>query len=131
MSETGSYRALRGATVLVAEDDHVVRRLILDVLAELGYRALEAADGTTGLGILLSDVHVDLLVTDIGLPEINGRQLADRARMRRPALKILFITGYADHAETGIGTLVEGMQMLVKPFQMEALAQRVQEMIEA
>ena len=59
--------------MLVVEDDHVVRRLILDVLAELGYRALEAAEGATGLGILLSDVHVDLLVTDIGLPEINGR----------------------------------------------------------
>ncbi len=130
VSETGSYRALPHATVLVVEDDHVVRRLILEVLAELGYRALEAADGATGLKILLSDVHVDLLVTDIGLPELNGRQLADRARMRRPKLKVLFITGYADHAETGIGNLEAGMQMMVKPFQMEALAQRVQQMIE-
>ena len=79
---------------------------------------------------MVRQVHVDLLVTDIGLPELNGRQLADRARMRRPKLKVLFITGYADHAETGIGNLEAGMQMLVKPFQMEALAQRVQQIIE-
>ena len=84
-----------GQTVLVVEDEPLVRLLIVDVLDELGYKALEAADGPAGLRILQSPQRIDLLITDIGLPGLNGRQVADAARVSRPDLKVLFMTGYA------------------------------------
>ena len=71
--------------MLVVEDETAVRDLVVDVLEELGYRAIQAADGPSGLKLLQSDMRVDLLVTDIGLPGLNGRQLADQARERRPS----------------------------------------------
>jgi PleD family two-component response regulator len=83
-----AHRAEHGEVVLVVEDETAVRDLVADVLEELGYRALEAADGPSGLKLLQSDMRVDLLVTDVGLPGLNGRQLADAARERRPNLKI-------------------------------------------
>jgi CheY-like chemotaxis protein len=89
-------RAEAGETVLVVEDEPVIRDLIVEVLRELGYRALEAADGSAGLKVLQSRKRIDLLVTDVGLPGVNGRQLADQARVTRPDLKVLFITGYAE-----------------------------------
>ena len=74
--------------------------------------------------------HGDLLVTDVGLPGgMNGRQMADAARVTRPALKVLFITGYAENAAVGNGHLEPGMEVLTKPFAMEALASRIREMI--
>ncbi len=109
-------RAERGETVLVVEDDPTVRSLVIEVLHELGYRTLEAGDGTAGLRHLQSDAHIDLLVTDVGLPGLNGRQLADQARLVRPALKVLFMTGYAENATFGNGHLGPGMQMITKPF---------------
>ena len=120
----------RGETVLVVEDEPVVRDLVAEVLAELGYRAIEAEDGPAGLRILQSDVRIDLLVTDVGLPGLNGRQLADRAREGRPELKVLFITGYAENALFGGEHLDPGMQMITKPFPVEALAARIRAMIE-
>ncbi len=124
-------RAEDGETVLIVEDDRTVRTLVLEVLRELGYKALEAEDGPAGLRILESRVHIDLLVTDVGLPGINGRQLADRARETRPKLKVLFITGYAENASFGTGQLDPGMQMVTKPFQVDVLAMRIREMIQA
>ena len=88
--------AATGETVLVVEDEPVVRGVILEMLDEQGYRTLEAVDGPSGLRILRCDARIDLLVTDVGLPGMNGRQLADQARETRPDLKILFITGYAE-----------------------------------
>ncbi len=88
-----------GETVLVIEDEPTVRVLIADLLQENGYRPLAAADGPTGLKILQSEVRIDLLITDVGLPGgMNGRQIADAARVSRPELKVLFITGYAENA---------------------------------
>ena len=85
-----------GEAVLVVDDEPTVRMLVADVLEELGYRAIEAQDGASGLQVLQSGTRVDLLVTDVGLPGgMNGRQLADAARRERPDLKVLFITGYA------------------------------------
>ena len=110
------------------DDEAVVRDLIVEVLAELGYRALEAQDGPSGLKLLQSRERIDLLVTDVGLPGLNGRQLADQARESRPELKVLFITGYAENAMFGSGHLSPGMEMITKPFPVEALATR--EMIE-
>jgi PAS domain S-box-containing protein len=117
-------------TVLVVEDEPVVRALIVDVLDELGYRALEAEDGPSGLAILQSRTKVDLLVTDIGLPGLNGRQLADAGRLLRPALKVLFMTGYAENAAFANGFLEHGMEMITKPFAMDRLAVRLREIVE-
>jgi PAS domain S-box-containing protein len=118
--------ARHGETVLVVDDEPTVRMLITDVLEELGYTAIDAADGNAGLAILESKRHVDLLITDIGLPGgMNGRQLAEAGSTLRPALKILFITGYAENAVIGDGHLRRGMHVLTKPFAMETLANRV------
>ena len=117
-------------TVLVVEDEPVVRALIVDVLDELGYCALEAEDGPSGLAILQSRTTVDLLVTDIGLPGLNGRQLADAGRLLRPALKVLFMTGYAENAAFANGFLEHGMEMITKPFAMERLAARLRQIVE-
>ena len=119
-----------GETVLVVEDEPVVRDLIVEVLKDLGYRALEATDGPSGLKILQSRQRIDLLVTDVGLPGMNGRQLADQGRDHRPDLKVLFITGYAENAAVASGFLDHGMEMITKPFAVEALAARIRDMIE-
>jgi PAS domain S-box-containing protein len=122
-------RADAGETVLVVEDEPVVRDLIVEVLGDLGYRALAAADGPSGLKILQSRERIDLVVTDVGLPGLNGRQLADHARETRPKLKVLFITGYAENATLAAGFLEPGMEMITKPFAVEALATKVKAMI--
>ncbi len=102
-------RAEQGETVLVVDDEPTVRMLITEVLQDLGYTAIEAADGASGLEVLQSDVRLDLLVTDVGLPGgMNGRQVADAARVTRPDLKVLFITGYAENAVVSHGQLVRG-----------------------
>ncbi|SFE91562.1 ATP-binding protein [Methylobacterium sp. yr596] len=123
-------RAEQGETVLIVDDEPTVRLLVTEVLQDLGYTAVEAADGAAGLKVLQSDVRIDLLVTDVGLPGgMNGRQVADAARVSRPDLKVLFITGYAENAVLGNGHLEPGMQVLTKPFTMEDLASRVKDLI--
>ncbi len=119
-----------GEMVLVVEDEPAVRELVLDVLADLGYRTLAAIDGPSGLKILQSEEPIDLLVTDVGLPGLNGRQLADAARLRRPDLKILFMTGYAENAAINGGFLDAGMELITKPFAIDALSQKVRTIIE-
>ena len=124
-------RAEAGETVLVVEDEATVRMLVTETLEELGYAAIEAADGPSGLRILQSKVRIDLLVTDVGLPGLNGRQLADAARVSRPELRVLFLTGYAHNAAIGNGAaLGAGMEMLTKPFALAALATKIRAMIE-
>ncbi|MFC0409013.1 PAS domain-containing protein [Roseomonas elaeocarpi] len=123
-------RAFAGETVLVVDDEPVVRMLALEVLEEMGYGALEAAEGAPALEILRGDTRIDLLVTDVGLPGgMNGRQLADAARVLRPGLKVLFITGYAENAAIGNGVLEPGMRVITKPFALEALATKIRAMI--
>ncbi|MBV9395273.1 MAG: PAS domain-containing protein [Methylobacteriaceae bacterium] len=123
-------QAADGETVLVVDDEPTVRMLVTEVLQELGYTAIEVADGSTGLQVLRSDQRIDLLITDVGLPGgINGRQVADGAREVRPDLKVLFITGYAENAVVGNGHLEPGMQVLAKPFPMEALATRIRDLM--
>ena len=122
----------RDETVLVIDDEPTVRMLVSEVLEDLGYIAIEAADGEAGLHVLRSDVRIDLLVTDVGLPGgMNGRQVADAARLLRPELKVLFITGYAENAVLSHGHLDPGMHVLTKPFAMEALASRIRGLIGA
>lgn len=122
-------RADLGETVLIVDDEPSVRMLVGEVLAELGYRALEASDGASALPVLRSDARIDLLITDVGLPGgMNGRQLADFGRTARPKLKILFITGYAEKVVMGAG-LDEGMAILTKPFAMDGLAKQIKDML--
>jgi CheY-like chemotaxis protein len=118
-----------GETVLVVEDEPVVRGVIIEMLQDQGYRTLQAVDGPSGLRILRLNKRIDLLVTDVGLPGMNGRQLADQARETRPGLKILFITGYAENAAIAKGFLQPGMEMITKPFDLDNLSQRVREMV--
>jgi len=117
--------------VLVVEDETSVREVVVDVLNDLGYRALEAADGPASLQVLRSGQRIDLLITDVGLPGMNGRQVADAAREQRPDLKVLFITGYAENAAMANGFLAPGMEMVTKPFAIDALATRIRDMINA
>jgi CheY-like chemotaxis protein len=119
-----------GEVVLVIDDEPTIRMLIAEVLAESGYAVIEAPDGPAGMRVLDSKARIDLLITDVGLPGgMNGRQVADAARVNRPELKVLFITGYAENAVIGRGRLDNGMFVLTKPFQMEILADRIREII--
>ncbi len=119
-----------GQTVLLVDDEHAVRMLAHEVLSELGYQVLQSQDAASAQRILRSNIHVDLLVTDVGLPGgMNGRQLADAALVTRPDLKILFITGYAEKAALSEADMTPGMYVLAKPFSMEILGQRVSEII--
>ncbi len=131
-SQTGPSEALSepvaggGRTVLVVDDEPAIRMLVRDILFERGYRVLEAEDGIGGLKILRSRETIDLLVTDVGLPNgMNGRQLADAARGLREGLKVLFITGYAETTVLGDGALDQGMEVLTKPFTIARLMDRV------
>jgi PAS domain S-box-containing protein len=119
-----------GETVLVIEDEPVVRGLIVEVVADLGFTALEATDGPGGLELLQSRKRIDLLITDVGLPGLNGRQVADAARLLRPGLKVIFMTGYAENAASAQGFLEPGMMMITKPFAMDALAAKIRAIIE-
>jgi PAS domain S-box-containing protein len=119
-----------GETVLVVDDEHTIRMLLVEILSELGYRCIEAVDGQSALRALAREARIDLLITDVGLPGgLNGRQIADAARQTRPALKILFITGYAENAVIGNGHLDPGMEVITKPFVVTALAEKIRDMM--
>ena len=121
-----------GEVVLVIDDEPTVRMLIVEVLEQAGYTAIEATDGPSGLRILQAPGRIDLLITDVGLPGgMNGRQIADVARVVRPGLKVLFITGYAETAAVGNGLLEPGMAVMTKPFGIDELSRKIQDMIEA
>jgi len=132
--ETASSETLRvgaGEKVLVIEDEETLRILITEVLDEAGYVTLAAADGPSGLRLLQAEGPIDLLVTDVGLPGgMNGRQVADVARIGSPDLKVLFITGYAENAAVREGHLEQGMEVLTKPFEVTQLANKVRHMTE-
>ena len=119
-----------GETILVVEDEPVVRSLVVEVLNDLGYETIEAGDATEALPSLEDGQRIDLLITDVGLPGMNGRQLADVARQHRPSLKVLFATGYAESA-TAKDFLCKGMAVITKPFAIEAFASKVREMLGA
>ena len=124
-------RAQQGESVLVVEDDQAVRMLVLNVLDELGYRGHPAADARTAIPLLESSLRIDLLVTDVGLPGLNGRQLAEIARQHRPGLKVLFMTGYAEKAAEKQHFLDDATDMVAKPFTIDVLANKIRDMINA
>ncbi|MEO7399188.1 MAG: PAS domain S-box protein [Polaromonas sp.] len=128
-SVPGGCLQAEGETILVVEDDAAVRMIVLDELNELGYTTLEAVDGPTALPILQSAQRIDLLISDVGLPGLNGRQVAEIGRQHRPGLSVLFMTGYAQSAAARSEFLAPGMEMIAKPFSMDELAAKIREML--
>jgi len=125
----GEGRTTAGATLLVVEDEPVVRALVVEMLQDMGYRVLDAADGAEGLRILQTTKQIDLLLTDVGLPGLNGRQLADAARENRADLKVLFMTGYVENNLLKEGFLGPGMEVIPKPLAFDALVDKIEAMI--
>jgi PAS domain S-box-containing protein len=119
-----------GEAVLVVEDEAEVRMLVTETLEELGYSALEATDSSSALALLRAGHRVDLMVSDVGLPGMNGRKLADEARKLRPGLRVLLITGYAADAADRIGFLGNDISMMQKPFAIEALSNTIRKLLE-
>ncbi|MBK3870317.1 response regulator [Pseudomonas stutzeri] len=117
-----------GETILVVEDEPVVRALVVEVLNELGYQTLEAGEASEALRITESGQRIDLLISDVGLPGMNGRQLADIARQQRPGLKVLFATGYAESFAAN-DFLGPDMAVITKPFAIDVLATKVGEIL--
>ena len=114
--------------MLVVEDEMLVQMLVLDVVTDLGHEPLEASDGPSALQVLESDGHVDLMVTDVVLPGMNGRQLAEAARALRPDLKVIFVTGYGEGFKPdGLG---DGVDMITKPFALDDLSRKISAMLE-
>jgi signal transduction histidine kinase/CheY-like chemotaxis protein len=120
-----------GHVILVVEDEETILANIVEVFSGLGYTMLEVNDGASGLTVLDTHREIDLLITDVGLPGvINGRQLADAARRSRPDLKVLFITGYGEGVLVERAPLEHGMQVMTKPFAVNALVAKVREMLD-
>ncbi len=120
-----------GQSVLLVEDDPSVRLLVREVLEELSYTTVEAEEAGGAIAILASDHPIDLMISDVGLPGMNGRQLAEVARQHRPDLPILFVTGYAENAAIRAGFLGTNMAMITKPFALDALAEKISGMLAA
>ncbi len=122
--------AVNRESVLVVDDEPAICMLVAEVLGDLGYRVMEAANAAEALNVIQSPARVDLLISDVGLPGgMNGRQLAEAARQLRPGLKTLFITGYAENAMLTHGHLEPGMHAMSKPFAMAELAAKVRRVI--
>ena len=125
-AQTGSADEI----ILVVEDDALMLRLSSDALRELGYAVLESESAAAALAILDATPHIALLFTDVVMPEVNGRKLADEALRRRPGLKVLFTTGYTPNAVVHGGVLDAGVNFLSKPFTLEQLAAKVRAVLE-
>lgn len=118
-----------GQPVLLVEDDPSVRLLIGELLSELGYDTIEAPDSDAAIKLLESGRPIDMMISDVGLPGMNGRQLAEVARKHHPKVPILFVTGYAANAAIRAGFLGTNMALISKPFQIEELAAKIGEML--
>jgi CheY-like chemotaxis protein len=126
----GSIHSSEADRVLVVEDEALVRMLVVQTLEEAGFAVCEAAEAQGALEVLRGDDAIRLMVTDVGLPGLNGRRLADEARARRPDMKVLFMTGYADSALLE-NVLPEGFGLITKPFDLDELASRAQALLTA
>jgi DNA-binding response OmpR family regulator len=126
----GSIDSLRADRVLVVEDEALVRMLVVQTLEEAGFAVMEAAEAQGALEMLQSDGAIRLMITDVGLPGLNGRRLAEAARVQRPDMKVLFMTGYADSTLLE-NVLPEGFGLITKPFDLEDLAARAQALLAA
>jgi PAS domain S-box-containing protein len=118
-------------TILVVEDDARVRRLSVEALRDLGYSVMEAGDGRDAVKLLQSREDISLLFTDVVMPNMTGRELADIAKHMKPDLKILYTSGYTRNAIMHDGTLEDGLQLLTKPFTMQELAAKLRSVLDA
>jgi CheY-like chemotaxis protein len=121
----GSLAQERMCTILVVEDEEQVRRITVDMLRQLGHAVLDADGGPSALKVLASHPGIDLLLTDVVMPDMNGRELSEAARRLQPDLKLLFMTGYTRNAIVHAGVLDPGVQMIAKPFTLEQLAAKL------
>jgi signal transduction histidine kinase/CheY-like chemotaxis protein len=124
-------RAMSNESILLVEDNEQVRDYARTVLQDLGYDVLEAGDTASALRVLDSGVRIDLLFTDVVLPDVSGRELADVAIQRRPSLPVLFSTGYTRNAIIHQGRLDPGVHLLSKPFTQQSLARKIRELLDA
>ena len=120
----------RSEIILVVEDDSLMRRLAADALHELGYTVFEADSAADALATLDRVADVKLLFTDVVMPDINGKRLADEAVRRRPGLKVLFTTGYTANAVVHGGVLDQGVNFIVKPFTLDQIAAKVRAVLD-
>jgi CheY-like chemotaxis protein len=118
-------------TILLVEDEDAVRALVRDALIVHGYRVLEARHGAEALWQLKDDAVVDLLITDVVMPQMGGGELAQRMREARPELRVLFMSGYPDDAVVRQGVIQDGAPFIQKPFTLEGLARKVREVLDA
>ena len=121
--------ARSSALILLVEDDEGVRETTLDALRELGHHVVAASGGEAGLVHLRSEAAFDLLITDVVMPGMDGRELARRARLNRPGLRVLFITGYAPDTVFENGMVAAGDNLLVKPFSFSQLADKIDSVV--
>ena len=126
----GKIDSSRSNRVLVVEDEALVRMLVVQTLEEAGFAVREAAEAQGALEVLRTDRAIGLMVTDVGLPGLNGRRLADEARAQRPDMKVLFMTGYADSTLLE-NILPDGFGLITKPFDLDDLAARAQALLAA
>ena len=129
VASAGRQRDRQGAHILIVESNATVRQLVRDNLSEQGYRCQDVADANLALNLLRGERPCDLLICNVGLPGMSGRQLADIARKLRSGLRVLFITGYAENASAHLGRLDPDMRVLNKPFSFEQLKKRVAQML--
>jgi len=118
-------------TILVVEDEETVRKLAMRLLKGQGYRVLEASDG--GKAFLLCEKYkerIDLILTDVVMPGMSGRELAERLQKIHPEMKVLYMSGYTDNAIVHHGVLEEGINFMQKPFTLESLARKVREVLD-
>ncbi|MGE3474927.1 MAG: CHASE3 domain-containing protein [Rhodospirillaceae bacterium] len=131
IAEAAPVRAVQGETILVVEDDDAVRKLAVEGLSELGYAVLQADHAVQALKLLDEHPAVVLLFTDVVMPNVNGRELADEARRRRPNLKVLFTTGYTRNAVVHNGTLDPGVRLIGKPYTLQQLGSTVRDILDS
>ena len=131
-SEGDDVRISEGTeTILLVEDDEMVRKLVNEVLDNEGYRPLEAANGVAALSICAQyEEPIHLLLTDVVMPEMSGRELANRLAAVRPELKVLYMSGYTDDVIVHHGVLDEGTEFIQKPFTPDVLARKIREVLD-
>ena len=117
-----------GQRILVVEDETAMRAILVETLNGLGYHTVQAGDAAAALALIEGGDEPDLLITDVGLPGLNGRQLAEQVRRRRPGMRVLFITGYAGPLARA-DFVDEGMDMIGKPFALDAFAVKVRDIL--
>jgi signal transduction histidine kinase/DNA-binding response OmpR family regulator len=122
----------RGEAILVVEDDDDVRAYTVEILRELGYAVIEAPEGPSALRLIeRADIAIDLLLTDVVMPMMSGRELADAAHLIRPRLKVLYTSGYTRNAIVHGGRLDAGVEMIAKPFTYQALSEKVRDVLDS